>query len=186
MIYTKTGDSGQTSLVEGQRVDKSDIRVQTYGEIDHLVGLLGFAETFLTNDNYSADIFIIQSRLFEIGSMVACQSDQMAKRISSLSQVDIDFLERKIDTMTIDLPEVKGFIIPHGSRTSCLFNIARTQTRRCERLLVECNKQYPQDPLTLKYLNRLSDYLFVLSRMITHLKHRKEKYFIARKHNSDE
>ena len=177
MIYTKKGDDGTTSLVGGTRVKKFDIRVQTYGELDHLVSPLGFVSTFLKRENYSGEIFVIQCKLFEIESMVACEDAKTLSKVAQISDVDIAYLERKIDVMSEDLPPLKNFIIPTSSQTATLLNLARTQTRRCERLLVECNETYPQNPVTIKYLNRLSDYLFTLSRLIMKQKHRPEKYF---------
>ncbi|MBR1627169.1 MAG: cob(I)yrinic acid a,c-diamide adenosyltransferase [Bacteroidales bacterium] len=177
MIYTKKGDDGTTSLVGGTRVKKFDIRVQTYGEIDHLVSLLGFASALLKHDNYASELFVIQCRLFEIESMVACENEEVLSQVPNIREIDVQYLERKIDTMSKELPALKYFIIPSGSQTATLLNIATTQTRRCERLLVECNEYYPQSPIALKYLNRLSDYLFTLSRMIMKERHRTEKYW---------
>ncbi len=177
MIYTKRGDDGTTSLVGGTRVKKNDIRVCTYGEIDHLVSLLGYVSTFLKHENYIGEIFVIQCKLFEIESMIACEDEQTLQRVPHLTENDIKYLERKIDTMAAELPPMKGFIIPGSSRTATLLNVATTQTRRCERLMVECNETYPVDKLALEYINRLSDYLFTLSRTVMKNKHRVEKYW---------
>ncbi|MBP3253213.1 MAG: cob(I)yrinic acid a,c-diamide adenosyltransferase [Bacteroidales bacterium] len=183
MVYTKKGDDGTTSLVGGTRVKKYDIRVQTYGEIDHLISLLGYTATHLRHDNYSGEIFVIQCKLFEIESMIACENSETLSKVVHVTDIDVQYLERKIDTMSADIPPLKNFIIPSGSQTVTLLNMARTQTRRCERLAVECNEQYPQDPVVLKYLNRLSDYLFVLGRMIAKQKHRPEKFWKAPENN---
>ncbi len=179
MIYTKTGDDGTTSLVGGTRVKKYDIRVETYGEIDHLVGLLGFASTFLRGLDCAAEILVIQNKLFVIESMVACEDAQLLERLTKISDVDVKYLERKIDEKTKDLTPLTRFIIPSGSQTATILNVATTQTRRCERLLVKCNDTYPQNPIILQYINRLSDYLFTLSRWIMKEKNVNERYFNA-------
>lgn len=177
MIYTKKGDDGTTSLVGGTRVKKYDIRVQTYGEIDHLVSLLGYVSTFLKHEGFEGELFVIQNKLFVIESMVACEDASLLEQLTKIYDSDVQYLERKIDEMSAELPAVKMFIIPSGSQTATLLNVATTQTRRCERLLVQCNDTYPQNPVALKYINRLSDYLFTLSRFMMHQKKRTEKFF---------
>lgn len=177
MIYTKKGDKGETSLIGGTRVKKYDIRVQTYGEIDQLVSLLGFTATFLTGMEEQSELFVIQNKLFIIESLVACEDEQSRNQLVQITENDVKYLERKIDTMTTELPTLKGFIIPSSSRTATLLHVCRTQTRRCERLLIECNETYPQDAISMQYLNRLSDYLFTLAREVMRRKHRLEKYF---------
>lgn len=177
MIYTKTGDDGTTSLVGGERVKKYDIRVQAYGEIDELVSIIGYISSFMHHEEYKGELFVIQNRLFDCESIVACEKEEMLKQLPTIKDVDIAFLERKIDTMNQELPEIKRFLIPSGSQTACLVNIARTVTRKCERLCVEVNDKYPLDSNVLKYLNRLSDYFFVLGRRIMKQKHRPEKYW---------
>ena len=177
MIYTKRGDTGTTSLVGGTRVKKYDIRVSTYGEIDHLVSLLGYMATFLKHGDLAGEIYVIQCKLFEIESMVACEDEQTLMKVPQVQELDVDYLERKINEKTTNLPPLQGFIIPSGSQSGCLIHMARTQTRKCERLLAECNDTYPQSPVAMKYMNRLSDYLFTLARYVMMQKKRPEKYW---------
>ena len=170
-IYTKTGDTGQTSLIGGTKVPKSHIRINAYGTIDELnafIGLLG---------DQLADIYIremlreIQDRLFTIGSSLACDPHkEIALRIPDLRESDIVLLEKEIDTMIEKLPEMKSFILPGGHVTVSSAHVCRTVCRRAERLIVELNGvEHLEQPLIIKYLNRLSDYLFVLARYEAHL-----------------
>ena len=182
MIYTKKGDDGTTSLIGGTRVKKYDIRVQTYGEIDHLVSMLGFCSSHLKDNNLISDIITIQYTLFSIESIVACEKEELLSQLSDVRQADVDFLERKIDHMSQVIPPLRSFIIPSQSHTATLFHLATTQTRHCERLLVECNDTYPQPEITLKYMNRLSDYLFTMARYIMFKKNLKEYTFGDLKH----
>lgn len=177
MIYTKTGDEGMTSLVGGTRVKKYDIRVETYGEMDQLVALLGYITTYLPKEKEIFDIVTIQHHLFVIESIVACEKDEWLEKMSKIRETDVEFLERKIDEMSEQMPPLKNFIIPSKSRTATLLHYAATQTRRCERLLVECNDTYPQNPIILKYINRLSDYLFTLARYTMKKKNLTETFY---------
>ena len=177
--YTKTGDKGTTSLVGGTRVKKYDIRVQAYGEIDELVSLVGYIETILKNDDHSATFVVIQNKLFICESIVACEKQEILNQMSTISDTDIAYLERKIDSIEGDLPKVKAFVRPASSQTACLIHIARTICRKCERLCVEVNDKYGLNENVLKYLNRLSDYFFVLARKVMQDKHRTERYWKA-------
>jgi cob(I)alamin adenosyltransferase len=177
MIYTKTGDDGTTSLIGGTRVKKYDIRVKAYGEIDELVSFIGYISAFLHHDEYKGELFVIQNKLFTCESLVACEKEDIKKKMPEIKDVDIAYLERKIDTMNEDLPEIHEFIIPSESQTACLMNMARTMTRKCERLCVEVSDNYKINNNIIKYLNRLSDYFFVLSRRIMKQKHRPEKFW---------
>lgn len=177
--YTKTGDTGTTSLVGGTRVKKYDLRVQAYGEIDALVSLMGYIGTLLKNDDYLNAIIVIQNRLFVCESIVACEKKDILETMGQIKDSDITYLERKIDAMEEDLPRLKAFIIPSSSQTACLIHLARTLCRKCERLCVEVNDNYGLDANVLKYLNRLSDYFFVLARKVMQDKHRNERYWQA-------
>lgn len=177
--YTKTGDTGTTSLVGGTRVKKYDLRVQAYGEIDALVSLMGYIGTLLKNDDYLNAIIVIQNRLFVCESIVACEKKDILETMGQIKDSDITYLERKIDAMEDDLPRLKAFIIPSSSQTACLIHLARTLCRKCERLCVEVNDNYGLDANVLKYLNRLSDYFFVLARKVMQDKHRNERYWQA-------
>lgn len=181
MTYTRKGDDGTTSLVGGTRVKKYDIRVQAYGEIDELVSLLGYISCNMKDSDKKAEISIIQDKLFICESIVACEDKDILERIDNIHDADIMFLERKIDAMNEILPALKNFIIPSSSQTACLMHIARTTCRKCERLCVESADKYGLDENVLKYLNRLSDYFFVLARYVMFSKHRKEKYWESSK-----
>lgn len=177
--YTKTGDAGTTSLVGGERVKKYDLRVQAYGEIDALVSLMGYIGTLLKNDDYLNAFIVIQNRLFVCESIVACEKKEILETMGQIKDADITYLERKIDAMEEELPRLKAFIIPSSSQTACLIHLARTLCRKCERLCVEVNDNYGLEANVLKYLNRLSDYFFVLARKVMQDKHRNERYWQA-------
>jgi len=165
-IYTKTGDDGKTSLIGGTKVPKSHIRINAYGTVDELNSFIGLLNDQLS-DNHGRDILReIQDRLFTIGSVLACDplKDIMMK-IPDLHESDILTLENQIDSMTGKLPEMKSFILPGGHITVSTVHICRTICRRAERMIVELDESEPLgQPLIIKYMNRLSDYLFVLSR----------------------
>lgn len=170
-IYTKTGDLGKTSLIGGTKVSKSNIRIEAYGTIDELNSYIG-----LVNDNYSDDhskniLKEIQDRLFTIGSSLACDPDKEIKMsIPDITETDIELLEKEMDAMNEKLPEMKHFILPGGNVAISTTHIARCVCRRAERWCVNMQEQELfVEPLILKYLNRLSDYLFVLARYIGHL-----------------
>ncbi len=167
-VYTKTGDKGMTSLIGGTRVPKNHIRIETYGTVDELNSHIGLIAD-LIGDLYSIKFLReIQDRLFTIGSSLACDAEKDIKmKIPDLKSEDIILLEKNIDFMNDSLPEMKSFILPGGHPTVSQIHIARCICRRAERLCVlmqETNVFIEQ--LVIQYLNRLSDYLFVLSRYI--------------------
>ena len=165
-IYTKTGDKGTTSLIGGTKVPKSHLRIEAYGTVDELNSWIG-----LVGDQIKIKKEIlqeVQDRLFTIGSSLACDPNKEPKlKIPDLVELDIIFLEKEIDKMNKKLPVMKTFIIPGGHPVISSAHIARCVCRRAERLIValEQNKMFV-DPLVIKYLNRLSDYLFVLARYV--------------------
>ncbi|MCF0210384.1 MAG: cob(I)yrinic acid a,c-diamide adenosyltransferase [Bacteroidales bacterium] len=177
MIYTKTGDDGTTSLVGGTRVKKYDLRVQAYGEIDELVSVLGFVSTMLTNEDLKDEVAIIQNKLFICESIVACEKEELLDKMGDILDADVAFLEKKIDAMTAKLPKLNQFIIPSGSRTACTIHVARTLCRKCERLCVEVADNYGLNNNVLRYLNRLSDYLFTTARFVMKEKHKTERFW---------
>jgi cob(I)alamin adenosyltransferase len=170
-IYTKTGDAGKTSLIGGTKVAKSNIRIDSYGTIDELNSFIGMVRDQL-NDTPSKDVLKeIQDRLFTIGSSLACDPDkEPLMKIPDLKEEDVTFLEHQIDKMNETLPAMKNFILPGGHLAVSTTHVARCVCRRAERIcvLMQENDEFV-DPLVLKYLNRLSDYLFVLARYIGHL-----------------
>ena len=160
-IYTKTGDRGMTSLANGGRVSKADQRVEAYGTIDELMSFLGLLATKLDNPSDQSSIQIIQKTLFLVGgeaSGLALTEEQMAELKSQTST-----LEKEIDRMQTELPPLKSFIIPGSNETSALAHVCRTICRRAERNMINCQTEGD----SLVYLNRLSDYLFVLARFLT-------------------
>lgn len=181
-IYTKTGDKGGTSLIGGVRVPKNHIRIESYGTIDELNSFIGMVNDMCNNPAIDADLREIQDRLFTIGSALATNPDKEVKmKLPDLHDTDITWLEQRIDKMNEVLPEMRSFILPGGNLASSTCHVARCVCRRAERLCVgmqEHNEYLPQ--LIIPYLNRLSDYLFVLARYIGHLSNAPEIAWRAR------
>ena len=170
-IYTKTGDKGTTSLIGGTKVSKSDLRIEAYGTTDELNSHIGLCRDLLTDEKSCAVLLEIQDRLFTIGSSLACDPVKEPKmRIPDLKESDITLLENEIDRMNDALEPMKSFILPGGHPTVSQLHIARCVCRRAERCCVRLESESREvDATILKYLNRLSDYLFVLSRYTAHL-----------------
>ena len=164
-IYTKTGDKGTTSLIGGTKVPKSDLRIDTYGTVDELNSWIGYVRDQVS-EVLRHELKEIQDRLFTIGSALATDAEKELKmRLPDLHETDIDFLEKKIDVMTAALPEMKHFILPGGHMVVSSIHIARCVCRRTERLAVGMQQhQLFIDEKIIRYLNRLSDYLFTLGR----------------------
>jgi cob(I)alamin adenosyltransferase len=169
-IYTKTGDGGKTSLIGGTKVPKSHIRIETYGTVDELNSYIGLVSDHSTNPHYKSLFKEIQDRLFTIGSSLACDPEkEPLMKIPDLKEADILLLEQEIDKMNEVLPPMKFFILPGGHVAISTTHIARCVCRRAERLCV--NMQVQEifvEPLVIKYINRLSDYLFVYARYLGH------------------
>ncbi len=165
-IYTKTGDKGTTSLIGGTRVPKYDLRIESYGTVDELSAWIGLIRDQEIDTKIVNDLIEVQDRLFTIESMLACDTSPSKLQIPEISNDDIFFLEDKIDTMTSELPGLKSFLLSGGNTIVSYCHIARTICRRAERLVIQLDEKYKTSPLVLTYLNRLSDYLFVLSRKI--------------------
>jgi cob(I)alamin adenosyltransferase len=167
-IYTRTGDKGQTSLIGG-RVDKDDVRVEAYGTIDEVNCFVGQAMAELDPGIFQdvlEDLEKIQHELFDCGGDLANIS---SKRQLKLTAEAIEYLEKRIDEFIEEAPKLEKFILPGGSKPSASIHIARTVTRRAERLIVRLMKQDPDVPeLALKYMNRLSDYFFALARVVNY------------------
>ena len=170
-IYTKTGDLGKTSLIGGTKVPKNNIRIEAYGTIDELNSYIGLTADQLTHEPSKNILKEIQDRLFTIGSSLACDPDKEQKlKIPDLKESDVQLLEKQIDAMNETLPEMKFFVLPGGHIAVSTTHIARCVCRRAERWCVNMQEQNLfVDPLVIKYLNRLSDYLFVLARYAGHL-----------------
>ncbi len=163
-IYTKSGDQGETSLIGGSRVPKYNEKVEAYGTIDELKSYLGLIRDLSDDEEVMTWIFNIQERLFVAESRVAADSEEALAKMPELIENDVLFLENLIDKMNEHLPELTHFILPGGHVLSSHAHVARTICRRAER---ETLKAYPEnnaEDLVIKYLNRLSDFLFVLAR----------------------
>ena len=170
-IYTKAGDLGKTSLIGGTRVPKSHIRIESYGTVDELNSFIGLLSDLMTGDEIKIILKEVQDRLFTVGSSLACDPDKESHlKIPDLKEEDIAFLEQKIDAMNSVLEPMKSFILPVGHQAISTAHIARCVCRRAERWCVNLQEEdLFVEPMVIKYLNRLSDYLFVLARYIGHL-----------------
>jgi cob(I)alamin adenosyltransferase len=166
-IYTKTGDKGQTSLIGGTRVFKSHDRIHAYGTVDELNSYLGLVRDQEVNANRRELLKEIQDRLFTIGSSLASDPEKSTMKIPDLLESDVTLLEEEIDRMNAQLPDLRFFVLPGGHQSVSFCHLARCVCRRAERLSIGLSQEEYVNELVIKYLNRLSDYLFVLSRMMT-------------------
>jgi len=171
-IYTKGGDLGKTSLIGGTRVPKSHIRIESYGTVDELNSYIGLVSDMSEHDEIQLVLKEVQDRLFTVGSSLACDPDKESRlKIPDLKEEDIVRLEKEIDSMNQVLEPMKSFILPAGHPSISTTHVARCVCRRAERWCVNLQEaDLFVEPLVIKYLNRLSDYLFVLARYIGHLK----------------
>ena len=165
-IYTKTGDIGETSLFGGRRVLKSELRIESYGTVDELNSWIGLVRDVTTDASTRELLKSIQDRLFTLGSVLAAGSEKQALKAPDLHEQDVEQLERAMDAMDAKLEPLRNFILPGGHVHVSYCHIARTVCRRAERLVVALHQTSELHPLIIKYLNRLSDYLFTLSRMM--------------------
>ncbi len=167
-IYTKTGDTGETSFFDNTRVSKADARVDAYGEVDELNACLGAARAAGLDPELSTMLVEIQKELFAIGARLADPSHRIAARVSKADILDAQVarLEATIDRLEAELPPLRRFILPGGVQGGSLLHLARTVCRRAERRIVGLAS--PADPIVVVYLNRLSDLLFVMARAANH------------------
>ncbi|MGC4079399.1 MAG: cob(I)yrinic acid a,c-diamide adenosyltransferase [Rubrivivax sp.] len=181
-IYTRTGDKGQTSLIGGTRVSKNHIRIESYGTVDELNSYLGLVNDMAADTRTGDWIREVQDRLFTLGAELATtQTKEVKMKLPDLHISDIEWLEQRIDEMNEQLPEMRSFIIPGGHQAASACHVARCVCRRAERLCVAMEEQGEHvSDIVLKYLNRLSDFLFVLSRYITHVNGKAELPWRAR------
>jgi cob(I)alamin adenosyltransferase len=163
-IYTKTGDQGETSLLGGTRVLKSDRRIETYGTVDELNSFIGLIADLDPDKERTALLRNIQSRMFTIGSSLAAENDRAKDFKPDLEEIDITQLETAIDEMNTVLPSMTNFIIPGGHQLISTTHVARTVCRRAERRVIELAASADVEEIVVRYLNRLSDFLFVLAR----------------------
>jgi cob(I)alamin adenosyltransferase len=169
-IYTKTGDGGTTSLIGGTKVSKAHLRIEAYGTVDELNSYIGLCKDLVADKQSNAVLQEIQDRLFTIGSALACDPEKETKmKIPDLKEDDVALLENEIDRMNDVLPPMKSFILPGGHSTVSHVHIARCICRRAERCCVRLQIEKNEvEAIIPKYLNRLSDYLFILARFTGH------------------
>lgn len=182
-IYTKTGDKGETALYGGTRVSKASARVESYGNIDELNSFIGFAKSQISDEKVLAQLKKIQFDLFTVGSESATPTDKLTlangkSRLSlMISETEIEELENWMDEFEKDLEPLQFFILPGGGKSATALHLCRTVCRRAERSLVFLNESEEVRPELIKYLNRLSDYLFVLARYISKINGETEEYW---------
>jgi len=179
-IYTKRGDSGDTSLFGGRRVSKSSARIRAYGTVDELNTFLGLAASYELSDTGRGHLKKLQELLFVLGADLATPPDSDT-RIERIAQTDVDFLEEAIDEMDKELEPLKNFILPGGSPAGATLHVARAVCRRAERAAVGCRSTDAISGLSVKFLNRLSDFLFVLARFENRKKDTAEETWIPEK-----
>jgi cob(I)alamin adenosyltransferase len=168
-IYTKTGDKGTTSLIGGTKVPKSHLRIEAYGTVDELNSYVGLCRDIISDEKTREILLEIQDRLFTIGSSLACDPERdTAMKIPDLKESDVSLLESEIDRMSDETPPMKSFVLPGGHPTVSQLHVARCVCRRAERCCVRLQlEDMPVESVLIKYVNRLSDYLFILSRYMT-------------------
>lgn len=174
-IYTKTGDKGQTSLVGGKRVPKTHVRLDAYGTIDELNSFIGLLIEYVEDEQDLATLTEIQSLLFTVGCNLATEPGKDKTGACTLAADAVDMLEREIDRLDAQLPPLKNFVLPGGGKSAALAHICRTVTRRAERFICKIADDGETDTVILLFVNRLSDYFFVLARKENHLRQKREK-----------
>ena len=175
-VYTRTGDSGETGLVGGQRVAKDHVRITAYGDVDELNATIGGCREAIKDcidghaelSEVSNILHRIQHELFNTGTILATMPEDITADLPCVTEVDIQRLEAEIDKFNEDLPALHSFVLAGGSKANIWFHIARTICRRAERRSISLSRDCQLDPLIIKYLNRLSDALFVYSRWVNH------------------
>lgn len=189
-IYTKTGDQGTTALFGGTRVPKHDLRIDSYGTVDELNSWIGLVRDQPIDAHTKEILITIQDNLFTIGAILATPPEKAVLKngkerlnISKITDSEINMLELEMDAMNEHLPPMTHFILPGGNQSVSFCHITRTVCRRAERLASDLNSHVPIDGQVLKYLNRLSDYLFVLARKLSFDLHADEIKWIPKKHD---
>jgi len=175
-VYTKTGDKGMTSLIGGVRTSKTDARIEAYGTVDELSSQLGLLISFLKEEHDKAFLIGIQRNLFTIGSYLATDKTKTPVAPSfTLDPAEVEHVEKEIDTLLENIPQQTSFILPGGSHEAALAHVCRTVCRRTERRVFALNEKTELDPTVMIYLNRMSDYLFVLARKLNFVDGIREK-----------
>jgi cob(I)alamin adenosyltransferase len=175
-VYTRTGDKGRTRLAGGQQVWKDSARVEAYGTVDELNAVIGVVRSCMSSDQGPApdpvlvdqELGWVQNKLFDLGALLATVPGQTFPNMPQIAQQDVVRLERLIDTCQKDLPPLKEFLLPGGGLVPSLLHLARTVCRRAERHCVRLSREELADAMDVTFLNRLSDTLFVLARLVTH------------------
>ena len=181
-LYTKNGDGGRTGLVGGSEVSKSHPQVEGYGTVDELNSWLGIIRSLCVRSHCAADLVahlvqpleLVQQELFDLGAELATPADSEWKPPSLLTDADVERLEKDIDRWTKDVPELKSFLLPGGSELTSSIHVARTVCRRAERITCSIAESQPIRPEVIRYLNRLSDWLFALARHAAHVQGEEE------------
>lgn len=167
-LYTKTGDKGQTSLLGGKKVSKSDLRIEAYGNVDELNSFTGHLRDYHEVEKDLKDqLKTIQEYLFSIGSLLATEEDFKGFELPKITEAEVSLIERFIDQLETEVPPLKNFILPGGHKVVSLSHICRTVCRRAERSTIALANTAPIDPEILKFLNRLSDYFFIFARVLS-------------------
>lgn len=165
-IYTKSGDKGQTSLIGGKRVPKYHLRIEAYGTIDELNSFVGLLRDQDIHNHYKSVLLEIQNKLFIAESLLARDEEAPHIKLPCLTEEDVTMLEREIDEMNLYLPELQNFILPGGHPSVSYAHVARCICRRAERIVISLSEQMQVPEIIVKYINRLSDYFFVLARKL--------------------
>lgn len=167
-IYTKTGDGGTTSLIGGTRLSKSHVRIEAYGTVDELNCYIGLLRDLPVNEFRRELLKEIQDRLFTVGSHLASESGQTKKILPDLLDEDIILLENEMDSIDAIVPKLRAFVLPGGHQSVSFCHVARTVCRRTERAVIKLAQEEEVEEIVIRYLNRLSDYLFMLCRVTTY------------------
>lgn len=167
-IYTKTGDKGQTSLIGGTRVPKHHIRIEAYGTVDELNSWMGVIRDSITDDATKKLIIDIQDKLFTIGSHLASDPEKSKMKLPEITDAHVAVMETAIDEIDKVVPPMKNFVLPGGHLSVSHCHVARCVCRRAERCIIHLSETAPVEDVVIRYVNRLSDYLFMLSRKLTH------------------
>jgi cob(I)alamin adenosyltransferase len=165
-IYTKKGDDGTTSLIGGTKISKANIRIESYGNVDELNSYIGWVRDLSPDNEYKSVLLEIQDRLFTIGSHLASDPLKSTMKLPQIRDEDVTLLEKSIDKMNEQLPEMRSFILPGGNASVSCCHVARCVCRRAERSVVYLSEHEKVDRLIIIYLNRLSDFLFVFARLL--------------------
>ena len=166
-VYTKKGDTGTTQLIGGTRIPKSSLRIEAYGTVDELNSYIGLIRDQDINTTHVNELLEVQDRLFTLGALLATDPEKNKMKLPELIEEDITYLEKAIDSMDEVLEPMKSFVLPGGHTTVSFCQVARCVCRRSERIITDLSLNDHVPPIVLAYVNRLSDYLFVLGRKLS-------------------